>query len=416
MSFKPSGSSVSTKESVQACDLVARARSIGSRIFDRRFEAGQKRSLPKQTVEDLLDSKIIRACMPRKFGGYELPFGAHTDVAMELAKYCGSTAWVAGILGSHNWWLGKYQPEAQYEIWENNPDALVGSAFASTKGTHGYEKNGGYIVSGTWKWCSGVEYCEWVSLVTSIVMMNGETELTMVLLNKEEFKVDDVWHSPGLRATGSNNVMVDDIFVPSHRVTKLIDLNKKDSPGSVLNTSSVYKLPMLDVFSYTVAIPTLGSGIATLDFYLSEMHEHVALDNLKIAEFQSQQLRVAESSMELDAALQIYVSDLKLMWDAANADREIEQHEALKFKRNCAYVSTLAKRAAGRVIEAMGAGGISDNNPAYTAYSDTIAGAAHRALSWDINATLWGKKLFGINDEMNEIDKRKVHSANKNLD
>ncbi len=58
--------------------------------------------------------------MLRKFDGFELPFGVHTEVALELSKYCVSSAWVAAILGSHNWWLGKFQPESQHEVWSEN--------------------------------------------------------------------------------------------------------------------------------------------------------------------------------------------------------------------------------------------------------------------------------------------------------
>lgn len=387
-------------------DLVARAAALGPSLFERRFSAAEKRSLPDETISEIVDSKVLRACMPKRFGGYELPFGAHTDVAMEIAKSCGSTGWVSGIIGSHNWWLGKYDPEAQHEVWEDDPDALVGAAFASQHGSRGAPKDGGFVINGTWMWCSGVDHCDWVSLMTPVFHGDGPPDLSMVLLKKGEYKIEDVWYSPGMRATGSNNVIVEDVFVPAHRVTRMAELNTKDSPGCALNTSPVYKLPMLDVFGYSVAIPTLGCAISTLDHFVNGMRERAALDNSKVAEFQSLQLRAAESSVELDAALALYRADLAHMWEAAEADRNLEQHELLKFKRDCAYVATLAKRSATRVIEAMGAGGMTDSNPAHTAFSDTMAGAAHRALAWDINGTLWGKELFGLNDGQSDLDRR----------
>jgi 3-hydroxy-9,10-secoandrosta-1,3,5(10)-triene-9,17-dione monooxygenase len=394
-------------------ELISRATALGPKIFERRFDAAKKRSLPDETIAELVESKVLRACMPKRFGGYELPFGAHTDVAMELARFCGSTAWVSGIIGSHNWWLGKYDPDAQHEVWEENPDALVGAAFASQHGSRGTPKDGGYVISGTWMWCSGVDHCDWVSLMTPVFDGDGPPDLTMVLLKKGEYKIEDVWYSPGMRATGSNNVIVEDLFVPAHRVTRVAELNSKDSPGCKLNTSSVYKLPMLDVFGYSVAIPTLGCAISTLDHFVNGMRERAALDNAKIAEFQSLQLRAAESSVELDAALAVYRGDLAHIWAAADADRNLEQHELLKFKRDCAYVATLAKRAATRVIEAMGAGGMTDSNPAHTAFSDTMAGAAHRALAWDINGTLWGKELFGLNDGQSDLERRAAAAKNR---
>ena len=91
-------------ESLTVDDLVARASTLGLKLAERRSKARSLRRLPDETVADLIDNDLIRACQPKRFGGPELPFGAHTDVAMELARSCPSTGWVAGILGSHDWW------------------------------------------------------------------------------------------------------------------------------------------------------------------------------------------------------------------------------------------------------------------------------------------------------------------------
>lgn len=398
-------------DSVPVEELVARAAALGPTIFERRKEAAENRSVPDASIADLVESKVLRACMPKQFGGYELPFGAHTDVAMELAKHCGSTGWVSGIIGSHNWWLGKYEPDAQHEVWGDNPDALVGAAFASQPGSGGKPADGGITVSGTWMYCSGIAHCDWVSLMTPVFDGDGPPDLNMVLLKKGEYTIDDVWFSPGMRGTGSNNVVVKDLLVPAHRVTRVAELNSKDSPGCKLNTSAVYKLPMLDVFGYSVAIPTLGCAMGTLDHFLNGMRGRTGQDKSKVAELQSLQLRAAESSAEIDAALAIYRGDLAHMWAAADDDRNLRPDELLKFKRNCAYVATLSKRAASRVIESMGAGGMTDSNPAHTSFSDTLAGAAHGALSWDRNATFWGKQLFGLNDGQTDLDRRTAAAA-----
>ena len=159
--------------------------------------------------------------------------------------------------------------------------------------------------------------------MTPVFDGDGPPELTMVLLKKGEYKIDDVWYSPGMRATGSNNVLVEHLFVPAHRVTRVAELNSKDSPGCKLNTSAVYKLPMLDVFGYSVAIPTLGCAMGTLDHFLNGMRGRSGQDKSKLAELQSLQLRAAESSAEIDAANAIYKSDLAHMWAAADDYRNL---------------------------------------------------------------------------------------------
>ncbi len=390
---------------VKVKDLVNTVKEFGPELLSRNRESCKNRTLSQSTINDLINSKVLRACMPKTFEGYELPFGSHTDVAYEISKYCGSTGWVAGVLSSHNWWLGKYEPEAQFEVWEKNNNSLIGAAFASVKGSKGSVHKKGYIISGEWLWCSGVEFCDWVSLMVPI-FEKDKPILCMVLLKRGEYEIRDVWDSPGLRATGSNNVVVKNQIISKHRMTKLSDLNQKNSPGSKLNSSSVYKLPMLDVFGYAVAMPTLGSARATLEHYIKSARTKVALDNTRIIDLQSQQLRIAESSAELDIAIELYKSDLNLMRETAEKDIQFTDKQLLKFKRNCSFVAKLAKKSVDRLIDGIGAGGITYENPAYVSYSDTVIGSSHRALSWDLNGTLWGKNLFGISDGISEVERR----------
>lgn len=376
-------------------DLVARVAALAPKLVERRAKGAAARRLPEETIADLVSTTALRACMPARFGGHELPFGSHTDVAMELARHCGSTGWVAGIIGSHNWWLGKYQPEAQHDVWDNDPDALVAAAFASQHGSKAVPTDGGYTVSGEWMWCSGVDHCGWCSLMAAVPQPSGPPDLVMVLLKRGEYTVKDVWHTPGMKATGSNNVVVNEVFVPKHRVTRIAELNHKASPGQKLNESWIYKLPMLDVFGYSVAGPVLGTARGALDGFIASMTGRSALDTSKVTDHPTLQARVSESSAEVDAAQALYDSDMAFLRTAAQANRDLTPTDLLRIKRNGAYVATLAKRSALRLIEAMGAVGVSDTNPVYIAFADTLAGAAHRALNWDINGAAYGKALFG---------------------
>ncbi|MSO97196.1 MAG: hypothetical protein EXR11_03110 [Rhodospirillaceae bacterium] len=375
--------------------LVGRVAALAPKLIERRAKGALQRRLPDETIADLVATTALRACMPARFGGHELPFGTHTDVAMELARTCGSTGWVAGIIGSHNWWLGKYQIESQHEVWGDNPDALVAAAFASNPGSKAVPTDGGYIVTGEWMWCSGIDHCGWCSLMTPVPQPSGPPDLVMVLLKRGDYTVKDVWFVPGMKATGSNNVVANEVFVPKHRVTRVAELNNKASPGQKLNDSWIYKLPMLDVFGYSVAGPTLGCARGALDGFIASMTGRTALDTSKVTDHPTLQARVSESSAEIDAAQALYDTDMAFLRVVAQANRDLSQADITRIKRNCSYVSTLAKRAAMRLIEAMGAGGVSDSNPVQIAFADTLAGAAHRALNWDVNGPAYGKVLFG---------------------
>ncbi len=378
-------------------ELVQRAAALGPRLAERRADAMAARRIPDETIADIISSGLLRASLPARFGGYELPFGTHTSIAMELARHCPATGWVSGILASHNWWLGKYHPAAQEEIWADGPDALVAAAFACSKGGTVAEGDG-YRVNGEWLWCSGIDNCDWAIVVGPIKTATG-TDHGMALLDKTQFTVRDVWESPGLKATGSNNVVVDDVLLPAHRVISVDEMNTKDSPGRVLNGSATYRLPTLGVFAYSVAAPVIGMASGTLDAFVAGMRERLQfMADTRIAREPTMQIRVSESSAEIDSAKLVYRDEINKLRQAAEQDRALTAAELARIQRNCGYIAKLCKTATYRLVEALGAGGLDSTSLVHTGYADVLAGTAHKALAFDFNLPPYGAALFGLND------------------
>src|ERR1700710_273490 len=63
------------------------------------------------------------------------------------------------------------------------------------------------------------------------------------LIPRSEYRIDDVWHVVGLKGTGSNTVVVKDVFVPRHRFLSYQSMNDGTAGGSENNTTPVYKMP-----------------------------------------------------------------------------------------------------------------------------------------------------------------------------
>jgi len=374
-------------------DLIQRAQDLGPNLAERRLATAAARRISPQTMEEIVASGILRASLPMRFGGYELPFGTHTSVAMELARYCPATAWVAGILGSHNWWLGKYHTAAQDEIWQHGPDALVAAAFACKQG--GTKPAGDdFVTNGEWLYCSGIDNCEWAIVVGPLLGDDGN-EQCMALLHRSQYEVRDVWHAPGLSGTGSNNVIVDNVRLPAHRVIRVAEMNDRVAPGAVYNDSSTYRLPTLGVFAYSVAAPVLGMAQGGLDAFVASMRDRFQITTgTKIAGTIPTKLRVSESSAEIDAARALYLSDINNLRSAADSNRDLTPAELARVQRNCAFIAKLSKQAMARLVEALGAGGMDKNHLVHLAHQDVLGGSAHRALAWDTAMPNYGERLF----------------------
>ncbi|MET4693420.1 hypothetical protein [Endozoicomonas lisbonensis] len=51
------------------------------------------------------------------------------------------------------------------------------------------------------------------------------------LVPRSDYEIQDNWDVMGLRATGSNDIVVDDVFVPEYRTHRSLDGFMQNSPG-----------------------------------------------------------------------------------------------------------------------------------------------------------------------------------------
>ncbi|APE11824.1 hypothetical protein BO226_23705 [Rhodococcus sp. 2G] len=77
----------------------------------------------------------------------------------------------------------------------------------------------GYRLSGTWMFSSGCRFASWALLGAVVVGSEGRpVDLVTVLVPRSDYTIRDVWNVVGMRGTSSDEIVVDDVFVPDHRV------------------------------------------------------------------------------------------------------------------------------------------------------------------------------------------------------
>jgi len=96
---------------------LQRVRALLPALRDRAVHAEQLRRLPDATFADFQEAGLFRCLQPKRYGGYELDPGTLYQAIMEIGTVCGSSAWILGVVGVHNWHLGLFAPEAQDDVW-----------------------------------------------------------------------------------------------------------------------------------------------------------------------------------------------------------------------------------------------------------------------------------------------------------
>ena len=108
-------------------ELVTHARNMISALRERAAECESVRRVSDATIDEMRAAGLFQVCKPKAYGGYEMGWDVLCEIAMELGKGCGSSAWVFAVLAEHNQTVGTYPLQAQADVWGDDPDTLVAS-------------------------------------------------------------------------------------------------------------------------------------------------------------------------------------------------------------------------------------------------------------------------------------------------
>ena len=244
-------------------EMIDRARAMIPALKQRAVVDEKDRRVSEKTVADIKNAGLIGVMKPAKWGGHELNPMVFSEIGMALAEGDMAVAWVYGLWANHAYHLAFYDDRAQADVWSNtDEEPLISSSYSpSGKATR---VDGGYQLSGRWKWSSGSAHSNW--LLLSSFPSDKPGEVVCFLVPRKDISIIDTWFVTGLKSTGSNDIVVEDVFVPEYRGLAFSDLFKGTSPGT--NNGPLYKLSPITVFYRVITLPMIGALQALVDEFV----------------------------------------------------------------------------------------------------------------------------------------------------
>src|SRR4029077_19259986 len=126
-------------------------------------------------------------------------------------------------------------------------------------------------------------------------------------------KIVDTWHVPGLKGTGSHDIVIEDAFVPEYRTQKYSDNFRGVAPGLALNTAPLYRLPFGQVFFRGISTGAIGALQAMLDAYLDYGKLRMQRNAGRASEDGVIQLLCAETAAAIDEMKTILHRDFQVL-------------------------------------------------------------------------------------------------------
>jgi alkylation response protein AidB-like acyl-CoA dehydrogenase len=369
-----------------ALDLIPQLRK-------RADGAERERRLPVETIANLRDLGLLRAFVPRTYGGDERALSEVLDVMTELGAGCASTAWVGSLVAIHNVAVCWLEKKGQDEIFGEGPDVVLTSSVAPT-GTL-IPVAGGFELLGKWGFSSGVDHASWVVLGASLKAEGAPGEYFLCFVRASEVMMIDDWHVSGLRATGSKSLELGNVFVPNHRALLLRSVREGTAAGLRLHASPFYRLPWDSLFISAFPPAALGTAVAMLEGF----REYTAT---RISRFSGRgfrtnsgsAMRMAAAAAEIDAARLVFRRDLVALDRLAREGRPLFPGTAERISYDVPFVIDACSRAVHRLFRGSGGRALYDGNPFQRYFRDIHAMTQHAVMDMDGAGETYGRSLF----------------------
>jgi len=217
-----------TPPAIAATDWARRVHDLGPQIAGRAAEADDTDAFVAESLALLKAEGFHTAAVPAELGGGGASLAELSATLRAVSTYCGSTA-LALAMHTHAVALPAWR-------WRRTPEAVEGLlkrvvterlTLVSSGGSDWLDGSckatpveGGFRVSGRKVFASGCMSGDLLVTMAVLDAPEGPTVMHMAIPMKAEgLKILDTWKTLGMRGTGSQDLELNEVFVPDAAVT-----------------------------------------------------------------------------------------------------------------------------------------------------------------------------------------------------
>lgn len=359
-------------------------------------EAERQRKPIDHHMQAIADTGIYRFFVPKRYGGSEYPLTRFIDVGILLGEACTSTAWVTTFCMEHNWMLAQFPIETQDELFSASP-WIIAPGVISPNGRaqrHQEAHQDGYLLTGRWQWGTGVMHADW-ALLSGFVEATREVRLFAVPI--EQVEIIDTWNPDGMAATGSNDMQVENVFVPARYSQAVSAMTIGRGVGALVHQSPMFRMPMMPILYLAAGAPALGAARGMLKRFVERAPSRTKFGS-RAAQSDSvlTQVRIGEATATLEAAEMIMrgVARETMAW--GERDDVCPLAERVRHRLLMSRAVRMTRDVARDLFEASGANAHHLSEPMQRIHRDVHTIAAHTVFDMEIIAEQAGRIALGM--------------------
>lgn len=375
--------------------MVQRVHEIGPLLREQAVVADRQRLLPQASVEALEQIGAWDISTLKRYGGYEGGAQMLFEVARTIGYYDPSAAWCVVISNGSVMLTNRYEDAVLDEVFAHGPIRSA-SIFAQPQGT-AVPDGQGWRIKGKWPFASNSNHSHWALGILYIKRSAEDPDISrvgFVLMRRDEFEIQDTWYTIGMRGSGSNTMIVEDLWVPHNRVITFEALMGMDPEREAQETFGRRLTPHLTM-STTIQAPSVGAAYAGFDYTagLANKRGITYTHYTKQSDSGAFVQNLGATSIKIDGAR------LLLERSAAAIDRAASGHEPMPLEQRARHRAGIG-HAGHELVAAMnelcwlhGTAAFAENSVLGRMWRDVNTGTRHASITAPMGYELHGNAI-----------------------
>ncbi|WP_101948226.1 acyl-CoA dehydrogenase family protein [Mycobacterium sp. 3519A] len=371
-------------------ELVARAVELQPLLRKAHADSEVQRKQPDEVIAALTAAGFFRLNKPRRFGGYPIDLRTTLRITEVLAEADASAGWVVGLASTAAWAATHGSEAVQQEIFADPDARFAGSGMPCPA----QRVDGGLRLTGRWGYASGSPHATWAALAAAVTDGPDQPpEPYFCIVPVAELRLEDTWHTVGMRGTGSNTYVANDVFVPQHRLISLAALTEGSASG---------ELPFGQVAILPLAGTMLGVGraaltLATEQAPLKSMHHTVFA---RRSDSVGVQIQMAQAALKLKTA-QLHAFGVADDLDEVVAKRfDLSYEDRARARAQFGYAAQQVLEAIQILLNVHGAASFAESSLMQQYWRDANTAARHAGLNEFVGYEIYGKALLDVDERI----------------
>lgn len=367
---------------INSSTLLSQARDLASLIRRHAPDAELNRRVSPEVLSAMREAGLFRMLLPRALGGLEVDPVTCSLVVEEVAAADSAAAWTLQAGNTGAWWSARLPAEGVEEIYGDDPSVLQAAAFHPPQ--RAAEVPGGFRITGRGPLASTIHDAEWLFLSAVVMdgdkprMVEGMPVMIAFVIRAQEARIEDTWRSLGMRGTDSNDVIMDDIFVPASRTFPLVP----EFEPNLHYSGPLYRFPGMAAVIMVIAPVPLAVARGAVDEFRELARRKSAFGfTTPLSQRAPVQAALARAEGMLRAARLLYYDTLARVWRAALAGEPVTLEQKADLALAGAHAASTAATVVGMVHQLGGTTGIYERSPLERHFRDANTLRHHGFMS-----------------------------------